>query len=69
MNYLTITESASHLKQKCEGFCKRLKVVDIIESRTDFHIFEQGNAEDGKDEHYEKKQQCNIDLRKYQFHI
>ena len=43
--------SPSHLEQKGEGLSKSLKVVDVVESRDDFHVLEERHSEDGKDEH------------------
>ena len=47
--------SAPYLKQQRESFRKSLKIMHVIESRSNFDRLKQRHSEHGENEHYEKE--------------
>jgi len=53
-----------YLKEKRECFCESLKVVNVVESRSNFHRLEKRHSKDCENEHDEKEKKGDVDKRR-----
>ena len=49
------------MKQEGESFSESLKVVDVVEARSDFDIFEERHPENREDEHDQEEEEGDVD--------
>ena len=49
------------MEKQDESLEESLEVVDIVESWSDFHILEETDAKDGKDEHDKDEEEADVE--------